>query len=42
MLSLNVFATLVMLGAAWTATAAVEPEPLPVVDMDPEPPMLPS
>jgi membrane protein len=41
MLSLNVFATLVMLGAAWTATAAVEPEPLPVVDMDPEPPMLP-
>jgi len=41
MLSLNIFATLVMLGAAWTATTAVEPEPLPVVDMDPEPPLVP-
>jgi membrane protein len=40
MLSLNVFATLVMLGAAWTATAELEPEPLPVVDTDPEPPLI--
>ena len=40
-LSLNIFATLVMLGAAWIATVVPEPEPLPVVDMDPEPPMLP-
>jgi membrane protein len=41
MLSLNIFATLVMLGAAWTATTEAEPEPLPVVNADPEPPMIP-
>lgn len=41
MLSLNVFATLVMLGAAWTATTPPEPEPLPIVDADPEPPLIP-
>ena len=41
MLSLNVFATLVMIGAAWTATAGPEPVPLPVVDTELEPPMIP-
>jgi membrane protein len=41
MLSLNIFATLVMLGAAWTATTKPELEPLPVVDADPEPPLIP-
>jgi membrane protein len=40
MLSLNVFATLVMLGAAWTATAREEPEALPVMDIEPEPPLI--
>jgi membrane protein len=40
-LSLNIFATLVMLGAAWTATTKPELEPLPVVDADPEPPLIP-
>lgn len=41
MLSLNVFATLVMLGAAWTATTKPGPEPLAIVDADPEPPLIP-
>jgi membrane protein len=40
MLSLNIFATLVMLGAAWTATTEPDPVPLPLVNADPEPPMI--
>ena len=41
MLSLNIFATLVMLGAAWTATAEQVDEPLAVDGGDPEATMLP-
>jgi membrane protein len=40
MLSLNIFATLVMLGAAWTATTEVD-EPLAVDGGDPQATMLP-
>jgi len=40
MLSLNIFATLVMLGAAWTATTEVD-EPLAVDGGEPEATMLP-
>ncbi len=40
-LSLNVFATLVMLGAAWTSTAHVVDEPLAVDGDEAEPTMLP-
>lgn len=40
MLSLNLFATLVMLGAAWTATAKVTEEPVPE-SIDAEPPLIP-
>ena len=40
MLSLNIFATLVMLGAAWTATTEVD-EPLAVDGGDPDATMLP-
>ena len=41
MLSLNIFATLVMLGAAWTATAGMVDEPLAVDAGEPEATMLP-
>ena len=41
MLSLNIFATLVMLGAAWTATTEPVDEPLAVDGVDPEATMLP-
>jgi len=41
MLSLNVFATLVMLGAAWTATAGQVDEPLAIDEGEPEATMLP-
>ncbi|MBI4900373.1 MAG: YihY/virulence factor BrkB family protein [Actinobacteria bacterium] len=40
MLSLNIFATLVMLGAAWTATTSVE-EPAPVRPREARPTMVP-
>ncbi|HEY8664687.1 MAG TPA: YhjD/YihY/BrkB family envelope integrity protein, partial [Propionibacteriaceae bacterium] len=40
MLSLNIFATLVMLGAAWTATAG-QVEPLAIDGGEPEATMLP-
>jgi membrane protein len=40
-LSLNIFATLVMLGAAWTATAVEGDEAGPSMIEDPEPPMIP-
>ena len=41
MLSLNIFATLVMLGAAWTATTAQVDEPLALDAGEPEGTMLP-
>ncbi len=41
MLSLNIFATLVMLGAAWTATAVEADEAHPTVILDAEPVMIP-
>lgn len=41
MLSLNIFATLVMLGAAWTATAGPVDEPLALDAGEPEATMLP-
>ena len=40
MLSLNIFATLVMLGAAWTATTAQVDEPLALDAGEPEATML--
>lgn len=41
MLSLNIFATLVMLGAAWTATASPEVEPVAVSAREARPTMIP-
>ncbi|HET7725146.1 MAG TPA: YhjD/YihY/BrkB family envelope integrity protein [Propionibacteriaceae bacterium] len=41
MLSLNIFATLVMLGAAWTATTSAEPKPVVAAPRDARPTMIP-
>jgi membrane protein len=41
MLSLNIFATLIMLGAAWTATTSPEKEPAPVRPREAKPTMAP-